>query len=396
MNNPFRYGKEVTGYQFYDRKEIRDFLALLRLKVNPSDQQAFQRVTGAFAQCKGLGKASVRQLIQEASDASRPLLEYIGCEESRNNLKGKSMKAMRLRRLSEWLEQIRNAPDAPVLEAVLAIDGISRFTEQLELQYGTENLATRKENMESFMGRAASFAKENPEATLAEFLEDVALVADVDSHDPEADSVVLMTLHSSKGLEFPYVFIAGMEENLFPSESMNGSLQEIEEERRLFYVAITRAMKAVTISFSQNRRKWGSEESNPPSRFIREIDSKYYSNPLFTPFDEVFHTEDSPRRGQAFPTSRKSPTPSYGSAHSVPTSVIRAAPARPAPVPKADFKPSPISELRVGQRVEHDRFGFGTIVSFDGHGPDMKAVVNFDNSAPKTLLLKFAKLRIAD
>lgn len=259
----------MGGVRFYDRKEIRDFLALLRLKVNPSDQQAFQRVTGAFAQCKGLGKASVRQLIQEASDASRPLLEYIGCEEYRNNLKGKSVKAMRLRRLSEWLERIRNAPDAPVLEAVLAIDGISHFTEQLELQYGTENLATRKENMESFLGRAASFAKENPEAILAEFLEDVALVADVDAHDPEADSVVLMTLHSSKGLEFPYVFITGVEDGLLP-HSMSED-DDHAEERRLFYVGITRAKRAVCLSHVKVRFRNGQTAPAMTSPFMQEI-----------------------------------------------------------------------------------------------------------------------------
>ena len=259
----------MGGVRFYDRKEIRDFLALLRLKVNPSDQQAFQRIAGSFAQCKGLGKATVRQLVQEASDASLPLLEYIGCEKYRNALKGKSAKGMRLRRLSEWLEQIRNAPDAPVLEAVLAIEGISRFTEQLELQYGTENLAARKENMESFVGRAAAFSKENPEAALAEFLEDVALVADVDAHDPEADSVVLMTLHSSKGLEFPYVFITGVEDGLLP-HSMSDEPGHAEE-RRLFYVGITRAKRAVCLSHVKVRFRNGQIAPAMISPFMREI-----------------------------------------------------------------------------------------------------------------------------
>ena len=179
-----------------------------------------------------------------------------------------------------------------------------------------------------------------------------------------------------------------MEENLFPSESMNDTADKIEEERRLFYVALTRAQKAVTVSYAQNRRKWGSEESNRPSRFLREIDRKYYAvepdtdNNRYDPFPQTrfrqsdFQTYRQPQEQR--PLQR---------------------PVRPAPVasthtPSPGFAPSPVAALQVGQRVEHDRFGFGIILSMEGDGPNRKAVVDFENGGQKTLLLKFAKLRI--
>lgn len=413
-NLPYRiYG----SHSFYDRAEIKDMLAYFKLIVNPMDNESFRRTVNVPA--RGIGDTTVERLA--AAAASNGCTLFNACRLPKEKLAEAGLKdapAGKLRAFSDMIASLSaKVMDSDCYDLAVEAGNLSGYLVALKADNSPEGQA-RFENVEELFNSMKEFSEEEaemraelagdgdedgvPTVTLGDYLENIYLLSEAekdDTQDPDledSNKITLMTVHASKGLEFPYVYIAGMEENLFPSESMNGSLQEIEEERRLFYVAITRAMKAVTISFSQNRRKWGSEESNPPSRFIREIDSKYYSNPLFTPFDEVFHAEDSPRRGQAFPTSRKSPAPSYGPARSVPTSVIRTAPARPAPAPKADFKPSPISELRVGQRVEHDRFGFGTIVSFDGHGPDMKAVVNFDNSAPKTLLLKFAKLRIAD
>ena len=229
-----------------------------------------------------------------------------------------------------------------------------------------------------------------------------------DSQDPDREQtnkILLMTVHASKGLEFPYVYVAGMEENLFPSENMNSSLEEIEEERRLFYVALTRAQKAVTVSYAQNRRKWGSEESNRPSRFLREIDRQYYAvepdtdENRYDPFPGTrfrqsdFETYRQPR-GMESRKRQEDRRPVTRSAS--PAAHPPARPSAPVPThsPSPGFAPSPVSALQVGQRVEHDRFGYGKILSMEGDGPNRKAVVDFENGGQKTLLLKFAKLRI--
>ncbi|MCQ2396742.1 MAG: UvrD-helicase domain-containing protein [Lentisphaeria bacterium] len=263
----------MGGVRFYDRKEIRDFLALLRLKVNPCDQQAFLRVVENFPQCNGIGHVTMNSIIRQAEESGRPLLEFLSSQQFRDSQKGNSTKAHRLRILSNWLDLIVKQPVTPVLDAVAGIEKASDFIENLQKQYGTENLSARKENMESFISRAADFTKNYPEASLADYLEDVALVADVDAHDPEADSVVLMTLHSSKGLEFPCVFIAGCEDGLLPHSLScdRPSEEDIEEERRLFYVGITRAKRAAYLTHVKIRFRRGMLTAADPSPFLGEI-----------------------------------------------------------------------------------------------------------------------------
>lgn len=224
--------------------------------------------------------------------------------------------------------------------------------------------------------------EENPVITMSDFLENISLMSDVDSdggEDAPKDSVTLMTIHSSKGLEFPYVYVAGMEENLFPSANCMYSEREIEEERRLFYVAMTRAERAVTLSYASSRMKYGQHVSNPPSRFIDEIDPEYISVPssrLQTSSGPArFH--DTASRGAAFQPRSSSPS------------------LAPGKVSDRDFIPDPVMSFSVGMRVEHSRFGFGVIVRMEGSGNDLKAVVRFDNFGEKVLLMKFAKLRRA-
>lgn len=387
-NLPYRiYG----SHSFYDRAEIKDMLAYFKLIVNPLDNESFRRVVNVPA--RGIGGTSIERLASVASQCGCTLFQ--ACSLPAETLAAVGLKDAAVRKFRAFRDTITpltvKVSSSDCYDLAVEAGNVTGYLTALKADNTPEGMA-RFENVEELFNSMKEYSEEETElrrelaeeddlqtvstVTLSDYLENIYLLSEAekdDTQDPDledSNKITLMTVHASKGLEFPYVYIAGMEENLFPSESMNGSPQEIEEERRLFYVAVTRAMKAVTVSYSQNRRKWGSEESNPPSRFLREIDSKYYSNPLFTPRTEFVSQMES----------RPLPKPS----------------ARPVAGPRTDFKPSPISELRVGQRVEHDRFGFGTIVSFDGHGPDMKAVVNFDNSAPKTLLLKFAKLRIAD
>jgi len=276
-------------------------------------------------------------------------------------------------------------------------EGQGRFENMEELynnikEYTEEEAEYRREMGDDAPGEGMEVV------TLGDFLENISLLSEAekdDMQDPEADNdnkITLMTVHASKGLEFPYVYVAGMEENLFPSDSMNCSLAEIEEERRLFYVAITRAEKAVSISYAKNRMKWGKSESNNPSRFIREIDPKYLDSPLNEAAERSFPQWGQPRpqqqpKPQFRPQPKPQPQPRSSFSQPSFSQPVRS-------VPNLDFKPSPISELAVGQSVEHDRFGFGKIVSFADEGANRKAVVEFEQGGCKTLLLKFAKLRI--
>ena len=271
-----------------------------------------------------------------------------------------------------------------------------------------------------------------PLVTLDAFLENVSLLSNVDVEDGEdsTNKVALMTVHSAKGLEFPYVFVAGMEENLFPPGGMMASPNDIEEERRLFYVAMTRAEKTVELSFAETRFRNGKHESNSPSRFIREIDPKYIANPLH---DSPAETDDegTPRRFGTFGRAERvdGASPRYGSSGSrygasgavrfekrpqQGTTLTRGSvPSRPSPVtqpqsqgkasvlnrplppkiPDAEFVPVPMSSIKSGQRVEHNRFGLGLVKEIVGQFPELKATIDFDDFGTKQILLKYAKLR---
>ena len=252
-----------------------------------------------------------------------------------------------------------------------------------------------------------------PVVTLPEYLENVSLLSAVDVEEDEdsANRIALMTVHSSKGLEFPYVYVAGMEENLFPSGGFMASENDIEEERRLFYVAMTRAEKSVQLSFATTRMRHGKTESNAPSRFIREIDSRYIVNPLPSGKDEDMDNGSTPsfrgRQHNGYPSgsrygagqgaiSRTRPESrisgpaqaSYVSARlqgQTPqqkpgiTTFRRPNVAAPVRVPDSEFVPTPILQLRAGQRVEHNRFGYGKILEIIGNSTDLKARIAFDD-----------------
>jgi DNA helicase-2/ATP-dependent DNA helicase PcrA len=231
---------------------------------------------------------------------------------------------------------------------------------------------------------------------------------DFEEEEDSNNKIALMTVHSAKGLEFPYVIVAGLEENLFPSSGMLASKAEIEEERRLFYVAITRAKKAVCLSFASNRMRNGKYESNSPSRFIREIDQRYISNPLQDE-DNDGRDDDDFGFGRGFRGfgSGRGTKPSgvrFGMSTGgvkffpgqKPKDAVESLKNRPLPpkIPDSEFIPVPMTELRAGQRIEHNRFGFGKILEITGNVPDLKAKVVFDDYGEKILLLKYAKIRL--
>ena len=293
----------------------------------------------------------------------------------------------------------------------------------VEGQSRTSNIEELVDSVAVFVEERRAEAESSGEAdtesilfTLDDYLENVALLSNADTRDDEenaSNKVSLMTVHSAKGLEYPYVLITGLEENLFPSLSMLSSRQDVEEERRLFYVAVTRAQKAVTLSYSSSRMRNGKHESNSPSRFIKEIDSRYILNPLS---EEDFAATESGWGGfgsfggfsERSYGSSSSPR-SYGSSSS-PRSEVRSFGSRPSPGPEnssrvvrkantaalpvdPDFKAVPMNELYAGERVVHNRFGAGLIKSISGGYPDLKAVIDFDEHGEKLLLLRYAKLR---
>ena len=416
-NLPFRiYG----GHAFYERAEIKDMLAYFKLAVNPRDDESFRRVVNVPA--RGIGDTSIERLAVAAATARCPLYNAPLLENEKLYAAGlKDAAIKKLREFVALMEPLSEKTEkADCYELALEIGQVSGYLAALKNENTPEGLA-RFENVEELFNSIKEYSEEESEmrqilsedgeapvqgvVTLGDYLENIYMLSEAekdDTQDPDRDQtnkIVLMTVHAAKGLEFPYVYIAGMEENLFPSESMNDTPDKIEEERRLFYVAITRAEKAVTVSYAQNRRKWGSSETTRPSRFLKEIDRKYYAvepdtdNNRYDPFPQTrFRQSDFETFRRPSVTQRPAPSQRPVPPQQRP---VRPTPPPPAHTPSPGFSPSPIADLRVGQRVEHDRFGYGTILSLEGDGPNRKAVVDFETGGQKTLLLKFAKLRIA-
>jgi len=419
-NLPFRiYG----GHAFYDRAEIKDALAYFKLAVNPRDSESMRRVVNVPA--RGIGETTIDRLAAAATAAGCPLYNAVLLENEK--LYAVGLKDAAIRKLREFVAMMEplceKAGAADCYSLALEIGNVSGLLPALHADNSPEGMA-RFENVEELFNSIKEYSEEEAEmrqnlaeddeepvdttVTLGDYLENIYLMSEAekdDTQDPDREQtnkILLMTVHAAKGLEFPYVYVAGMEENLFPSESMNDTPDKIEEERRLFYVALTRAQKAVTVSYAKNRRKWGSTETARPSRFLREIDRQYYAvepdtdDNRYDPFPETrFRASDFEtfRRPSAAQGASRPGTPSRP-ATTAPQRPIRPTPPPPAHTPSPGFVASPVADLRTGQRVEHDRFGYGTILSMEGEGPNSKAVVEFDQAGTKTLLLKFAKLRI--
>ena len=259
-----------------------------------------------------------------------------------------------------------------------SVEGQSRFANVEEL------LNSVKAYIEEAQ---ADSEEENIRVTLAHYLENVSLLSNVDVADDEtSNKVALMTVHTAKGLEFPYVFVTGMEENLFPSGGWMLTPQDLEEERRLFYVAITRAMSAVSLSYAETRMRNGKHESNSPSRFLREIAPQYLDRPLRREEPSAFGGGSSFRfaNNKADATRNASPSPVRSTATVIPS--------KP-PVIDVNFVPDPMSSFKVGDQIEHNRFGAGKVLEISGQIPELKARILFEKYGEKLLLLKFAKIR---
>jgi DNA helicase II / ATP-dependent DNA helicase PcrA len=395
---PYRiYG----GLSFYQRKEIKDLLAYLRLVVNPKDEEAFMRVVNFPA--RGIGQSTLEKVAVSANTKGMSAFEFIEDEAALSSASiGGSIrnKLIQFSTMIRSFQLINNAHNAfETAEHVAHKTGlIQEFKKD-----GTPEGVARLENLEELLNGMQDFVegqKEIDEATgsLQEFLEDVALATDLDKALDNDDRVALMTIHLAKGLEFKQVFVVGLEEDLFPSAMSMNTRSELEEERRLFYVALTRAEEQAYLTYTINRYRWGKLIDAEPSRFIGEIDPQYVDNRVLDAgvsfrrfvdpslFGEVDHSKLRQIKPQGMdPVQRKKPTEDQ---------LRRLRKIKPTQATAAVEQAMLYYDLKEGIKVNHERFGRGVVKSIIGIGAEKKAEIEFETGGIKTLLLRFAKLSV--
>ena len=416
-----------SGNSFFERAEVKDMMAYFKLAANVNDDESFKRVVNKPA--RGIGDTSLNALAAAAQAKGTSLFKAAAAEDLESfGLRGAAI--AKIRAFCAMIDKVAGTvdqTDAYAAAKTLASEsGLYLFFKMDNSIEGQARAANVQELLDSVQGYIEEVhgdlrngmveeglytdPSEVPEAdlpvvTLPEFLENISLLSSVDvAEDETSNKVALMTAHSAKGLEFPYVFVSGMEENLFPSGGWALTEPELEEERRLFYVALTRAKKAVALTFAQTRMRNGKHESNAPSRFLREIAPQYIQNPLRKEDFSVERDVDDDVPGFRFGRfgSGREITPRASLGRNDRTPAVPARPKslesvlnRPLPpkVPDTEFVPDPMSSFRVGDSVEHNRFGAGKVLSISGNVPDIKAKIEFEKYGEKILLLKYAKLR---
>ena len=394
--------KIYGGLSFYQRKEIKDVIAYFRLAVNPNDEEAFKRVLNYPA--RGIGDTTLGKIVATASMYGVSLWAVL-CQPLTFGLninKGTHAKLQGFRDLIEgFMTDAREKDAYEVGRTIVMQSGIMNDVSQ---DRTPENLS-RQENLEELVNGMHDFCatreeEGNEHVSLTDYLAEVSLLTDQDSDkEEEGAKVTLMTIHSAKGLEFKNVFVVGLEENLFPSSMCGDSIRALEEERRLFYVAITRAEERCYLSYAKSRFKYGKTEFCTPSRFLKDIDLCYLSLPqgeqLAQRIDEGASRFRSSYESKVSFTPRLKPVSDRPKAQIIPPvqqtrtlkKVSSIASSRPAASPSA-------GALQVGSMIEHERFGIGEVVNLVGAGDDCKATVKFRNAGEKQLLLKFARFKV--
>ncbi|PRX43340.1 ATP-dependent helicase [Salegentibacter salegens] len=393
---PYRiYG----GLSFYQRKEIKDVLSYLRLLINPKDEEALKRVINYPA--RGIGQTTMDKLSIAGNQYGKTIFEII---ENIDHIDLKINKSTRTK-LDNFVNMIKSftilAENADAFTVADTVTKKTGLVQELKKDGTPEGIA-RIENIEELLNGIKDFVEGQKEladadGSLAEFLEDVALATDMDKDTGDDDRVALMTIHLAKGLEFPYVYIVGLEEDLFPSGMSMNTRSELEEERRLFYVALTRAEKQAYLTYTQSRYRWGKLVDAEPSRFIEEVDEQYMDymipqddykyKPLID--TDIFGDDiDKSKLRQSKP-KKGTPPPAHKPSESQLRKLRKLKPASPEPE-----KATNAIKLEAGNVVEHMRFGKGKVLAIDGVGQDKKAEIDFENGGIKKLLLRFAKLKL--
>ena len=437
------------GISFYQRKEIKDIIAYFRLAVNPNDEEALKRVINYPA--RGIGNTTVSKIIDAATSAGVSLWQALSAPLEYGLIinKGTHAKLQGFRALIEEFmaeASVRNAYDLG--QDIIRRSGVMNDI----IQDRTPEGLSRQENLEEFVSSIHDFCatreeEGNEHILLGDFLSEVSLLSEMDMDKGDAeneDKLTLMTIHSAKGLEFRVVYVVGMEENLFPSPMAQESYRQMEEERRLFYVALTRAEEHCFLSFARSRFRYGKTEFSNPSRFLKDIDPRYLNmpdagvptrrEPAETPRSERLpfsswrnpdcdnYQSRSPYE-QRVATSRQSSfrddeladrgyASSSGYRHyeertpfrqqatpppvrpTIPQGMKRVVPTPASQRPTSAAKSSPNGSLQAGQVIEHERFGIGDVLRVEGTGDNMKATIRFRNVGEKQLLLRFARFKV--
>ncbi len=392
LNIPYRIFGSVS---FYQRKEIKDLLAYFRLVINPMDEDALLRVINFPA--RGIGATTVNRLVAAANDLNKPLWEVAADPEAHQVKLNSGI----TRKLSEFITMVKSFAARlfkinafEMGELIVNKSGIRK----LYFEDGSPESMNRRDNIEELLTGLQDFVRSDSEEegngglrTLDEFMQDIALLTDADTQDEDpqnTNKVSLMTIHAAKGLEFPYVFITGVEENLFPSQLSINSQTELEEERRLFYVAITRAMKQATITWAETRFRYGNFNLCEPSRFIDELDPEYV-NYLSAPGRQRLKSTTQ----ESFAESRKRFSKLTENMDQ-PAKTGDASSSGAEQAGEGGFAILDPGSLNVDMKVKHQRFGKGKVVAMEGSGKSAKATVVFAGAGKKQLLLKFARLKI--
>jgi DNA helicase II / ATP-dependent DNA helicase PcrA len=404
------------GVSFYQRKEIKDFIAYLRVIVNPDDEESLKRIINFPA--RGIGKTSLDKAVLMANEKNISMWDVL------KNAPAMGYKAGTLEAIEQFVQMIKsfasmlNTKNA--YEVATHVGKQTNIVKELFNDKTTEGLA-RYENIQELLNSIKEWVDDQTnrsiidedgilidnintqetqkgQAGLSGYLQQITLLTDTDQKDPEADTVKLMTIHAAKGLEFSCVFAAGLEESLFPNAMAINTREELEEERRLFYVVITRAKHKLWITYANSRYRFGSVIQNDPSRFIEEIPEEqldrsyagggiknqignWSSRPAYDRLNRGYGDSDD-----SATKSRESSKPSYISSQAKAPAAVH--------IPSVDFSPSDTSNLAAGDKVEHQKFGFGEVVKMEGSAHNPIATVNFKLGGEKKIMLNYAKLRI--
>ncbi|MBO7417725.1 MAG: UvrD-helicase domain-containing protein [Bacteroidaceae bacterium] len=370
------------GLSFYQRKEIKDVIAYFRLVVNPNDEEAFKRIINYPT--RGIGDTTVGKIIAAASRNNVSLWEVI----SQPQIYELDVNKGTLSKLNGFHSIIngfiQHVSDTDAYELGTAIIKASGIMNELMQDRTPENMS-RQENIEELVNGLQDFTQshreeDNERIYLSDYLSEVSLLTDQDTDQSKDDSkVTIMTIHSAKGLEFGTVFVVGLEENLFPNPMCCNTVQGLEEERRLFYVALTRAEEHCYLSYAKSRFRYGKMEFSSPSRFINDIDKQF-----------VDKGQTGPEFGkpiQRKPSPFVRPQPTY----TPPRTLKRVSSTLVSPSTGKS-----IPEVAVGQHIQHERFGIGEVINVEGTGENAKATIRFQHAGEKQLLLRFAKFKVID
>ena len=389
--------KIYGGLSFYQRKEIKDVIAYMRMCVNPNDEEAFKRIINYPA--RGIGQTTVGRILSSAMESGVSLWTVL-CSPADYYLEVNQGALSRLTAFRTMMEGFMAEASAStaykLAQRIVDETGIMR---ELKADTTVEG-ESRMQNVDELMNNIAQFCKDreeegNDKCRMTDYLSEVSLLTDQDNEtEDDVEKVTLMTIHAAKGLEFDAVFIVGLEEHLFPSDMSGDDERQIEEERRLMYVAMTRARKHLTLLYATTRFKYGSVDFCTPSRFLKEIDARYLSGtvpfgsgenyriskPQLEQKGTVPGAQFRPKAG--FESKPVAKSWEHGKFQKVTESMLK------------DSTPAQSSALKVGNVIEHERFGLGTVLSVEGTGGDAKAVIKFLNLGEKTLLLKFARYKV--